>query len=208
MGTNITVSNSWALYVGSGTSYFGGNVVTGGTISATGNITGGNLSVSTGTITVGNIVNANGNGVGNIGSSSLYFNTVFAKATSAQYADLAEKFLADQPYVPGTVLIFGGNKEVTISTTDADHRVAGVVSTDPSYLMNSGLTGDYAVELALQGRVPCKVVGPVEKGDLLVSAADGHARAVKSASAGTIIGKSLQNFSGTTGTIEIVVGRD
>jgi hypothetical protein len=179
-----------------------------GSLAVTANITSGNLSVSTGTITVGNIVNANGNGVGNIGSSSLYFNTVFAKATSAQYADLAEKFLADQPYVPGTVLIFGGNKEVTISTTDADHRVAGVVSTDPSYLMNSGLTGDYAVELALQGRVPCKVVGPVEKGDLLVSATDGHARAVKSASAGTIIGKSLQNFHGTTGVIEIVVGRD
>jgi hypothetical protein len=121
---------------------------------------------------------------------------------------LAEKFLADQPYQPGTVLIFGGNKEVTISTTYADHRVAGVVSTDPSYLMNSGLTGDYAVELALQGRVPCKVFGPVEKGDLLVSAENGHARAVKSASAGTIIGKSLQNFSDTVGVIEIVVGRD
>jgi hypothetical protein len=74
--------------------------------------------------------------------------------------------------------------------------------------MNSGLAGNYAVELALQGRVPCHVVGPVEKGDLLVSAPNGRARAVKSAPAGTIIGKSLQNFSGTTGTIEIVVGRD
>jgi hypothetical protein len=121
---------------------------------------------------------------------------------------LAEKFLADQPYAPGTVLIFGGEQEVTQSVTDLDHRVAGVVSTNPSYIMNSGLDGNYAVELALQGRVPCHVVGSVEKGDLLVSAADGRARAVKSAPAGTIIGKSLQNFSGTTGTIEIVVGRD
>jgi hypothetical protein len=177
-------------------------------LSVSGNITGGNLSVGIGTINVGNIVNTNANGVGNIGSATTYFNRVFATATTALYADLAEKFLADQPYKPGTVLVFGGDKEVTISVTDADHRVAGIVSTEPSYLMNSGLVGNYAVELALQGRVPCKVFGPVEKGDLLVSAADGHARAVKSASAGTIIGKSLQNFHGATGTIEIVVGRD
>jgi hypothetical protein len=159
-------------------------------------------------VTLGNVVNAGANGVGNIGSATTYFNTVFAKATSAQYADLAEKFLADQPYAPGTVLVFGGEQEVTQSVTYQDHRVAGVVSTNPSYIMNSGLAGNYAVELALQGRVPCHVVGPVEKGDLMVSAPNGRARAVKSASAGTIIGKSLQNFSGTTGTIEIVVGRD
>lgn len=187
------------------------NITSVGTLSSlavTANITGGNLSVSTGTITAGNIVNANGNGVGNIGSSVTYYNTVFARATSALYADLAEKFLADQPYEPGTVLVFGGEKEVTISTADSDHRVAGVVSTDPSYLMNSGLTGDYAVELALQGRVPCKVFGPIEKGDLIVSSHSGHARGAKSAPAGTIIGKSLVNFDGESGVIEIVVGRD
>jgi hypothetical protein len=186
------------------------NITSVGTLSAlsvSGNITGGNL-ITAGLVSLSSITKTGTNGVGNIGAAGSAFDTVFARATSALYADLAEKFLADQPYQPGTVLIFGGNKEVTISTTDADHRVAGVVSTDPSYLMNSGLTGDYAVKLALQGRVPCKVFGPVEKGDLLVSAADGHARAVKSASAGTIIGKSLQNFSGATGTIEIVVGRD
>jgi len=185
-----------------------GNVSTAGLITATGNITGGNLSVSTGTVVAGNIVNSNANGIGNIGSSTVYYNTVFAKATSAQYADLAEKFLADQLYEPGTVLVFGGNQEVTKSTTAVDHRVAGVVSTNPSYLMNSGLDGNYTVELALQGRVPCHVFGPVEKGDLLVSAPDGRARATKSAPAGTIIGKSLQNFNGELGTIEIVVGRD
>ncbi len=127
---------------------------------------------------------------------------------SAQYADLAEKFRADAAYEPGTVLIFGGALEVTKSTEYADHRVAGVVSTKPSYLMNAGLEGQYAVELALQGRVPCAVEGPVEKGDLLVSAPNGRARAAKSAQAGTIIGKSLENFDGETGTIEIVVGRD
>ena len=187
------------------------NITSVGTLSSlavTANITAGNLSVSTGTVSAGNILNTNANGVGNIGSSTIYFNRVFATATTALYADLAEKFLADQLYAPGTVLIFGGEQEVTQSVSDLDHRVAGVVSTNPSYIMNSGLDGNYAVELALQGRVPCHVVGPVEKGDLLVSAADGRARAVKSAPAGTIIGKSLQNFSGTTGIIEIVVGRD
>jgi hypothetical protein len=187
------------------------NITSVGTLSSlavTANITGGNLSVSSGRITVGNIFNGNGNGIGNIGNSTTYFNTVFAKATSAQYADLAEKFRADAAYTPGTVLIFGGDQEVTESVTYADHRVAGVVSTEPSYLMNSGLSGDFSVELALQGRVPCAVEGPVEKGDLLVSAPNGRARAVKSAQAGTIIGKSLENFNGVTGTIEIVVGRD
>jgi hypothetical protein len=176
-------------------------------LSVTGNVVGGNL-VTAGLVSLSSITKTGTNGVGNIGAAGSAFDTVFARATSALYADLAEKFLADQPYAPGTVLIFGGEQEVTQSVTDQDHRVAGVVSTNPSYIMNSGLAGNYAVELALQGRVPCHVVGPVEKGDLLVSAADGRARAVKSAPAGTILGKSLQNFSGTTGIIEIVVGRD
>jgi hypothetical protein len=89
-----------------------------GVNSVSGNITGGNLSVGTGTVTVGNIVNSNGNGVGNIGSSTTYFNTVFAKATSAQYADLAEKYTADADYEPGTVVMFGGLHEVTICVND------------------------------------------------------------------------------------------
>jgi hypothetical protein len=176
-------------------------------LSVSGNVTGGNL-ITAGLVSLSSITKTGTNGVGNIGAAGSAFDTVFARATSALYADLAEKFLADQPYAPGTVLIFGGEQEVTQSVTYQDHRVAGVVSTNPSYIMNSGLDGNYAVELALQGRVPCHVVGPVEKGDLMVSAPNGRARAVKSASAGTIIGKSLQNFSGTTGTIEIVVGRD
>ena len=219
-GANVTGTVANATYAtsagsattaGTVTTAAQSNITSVGTLTSlavTGNVTSGNLSVSTGTLTAGNIVNSNANGIGNIGSATVYYNTVFAKATSAQYADLAEKFLADQPYEPGTVLVFGGEQEVTKSTTAVDHRVAGVVSTNPSYLMNSGLDGNYAVELALQGRVPCHVIGPVEKGDLLVSAPDGRARAAKSAPAGTIIGKSLQNFSGELGTIEIVVGRD
>lgn len=188
-----------------------GNITSVGTLTSlavTGNITGGNLSVSTGTVVAGNIVNSNANGVGNIGSVSVYYNTIFAKATSAQYADLAEKFRADAAYEPGTVLIFGGTQEVTMSTADTDRRVAGVVSTDPSYLMNSGLNEEFSVAIALQGRVPCRVVGPVRKGDMLVSANNGHAKTHQDPPTGSIIGKSLENFDGEIGTIEIVVGRD
>jgi len=186
------------------------NITSVGTLSSlavTANITGGNLSVSTGTITVGNIVNANGNGVGNIGSSTTYFNTVFAKATSAQYADLAEKYEADQQYESGTVLVFGGEKEVTANSGDTDTRVAGIVSQNPSYLMNSGLSVANAVAVALLGRVECKVNGPVRKGDLLVTAGNGRARVNNNPPAGTIVGKSLADFDGDQGTIEVVVGR-
>jgi len=167
----------------------------------------GSLTVTTGNITLGNIVNAGANGVGNIGAVGGYFNTVFAKATSAQYADLAENYLADAEYAPGTVLVFGGNNEVTISTVDADARVAGVVSTNPAHLMNGCLMGDNVVALALTGRVPTQVVGTVRKGDMMVSAGNGHAQACATPAIGTVIGKAVENFDGATGTIEIVVGR-
>ena len=185
----------------------GGNILTGGFVSATGNITGGSLTVSTGTITVGNVVNANGNGVGNIGSSSVYFNTVFAKATSAQYADLAEKYTADAEYTSGTVLSFGGAQEVTVTLTDADHRVAGVVSTNPATIMNAGLVSEHVATVALTGRVPCSVTGTVRKGDSMVSAGNGVARAEANPAVSTVIGKSLEDFDGESGMIEIVVGR-
>ena len=185
----------------------GGNVLFGsGIISGTGNITGGNLSVGTGTITVGNVVNSNGNGVGNIGSSGTYFNTIFAKATSAQYADLAEKYEADAEYAPGTVVSFGGDKEVTRSEIDADRRVAGVVSTNPSYIMNAALEAEHVAVVAFTGRVPTSVTGTVAKGDLMVSNGDGTARAEADPRAGAIIGKALEDSEGNA-VIEVVVGR-
>ena len=143
-----------------------------GTISASGNITGNNL-ITAGVLTVnsGNadtaIVNAAGNSIGNIGSSSAYFNTLFATATTALYADLAENYQADADYESGTVVVFGGEAEVTVTTEFANVAVAGAVSTTPAYLMNSGQPG---VPVALRGRIPVKVVGPVYKGDLLVTA--------------------------------------
>ena len=177
------------------------------TVSATGNITGGNLSVGTGTISGGNIVNTNANGVGNIGSSTTYFNTAFVKATSAQYADLAEKYVADAEYPAGTVVVFGGDKEVTVTSVDGDRAVAGVVSTNPSYIMNGGLEAEFVATVALTGRVPCRVTGTVRKGDLMVSAGYGLARAEQDPKVGTVIGKALENFEGNEGVIEVVVGR-
>ena len=120
---------------------------------------------------------------------------------------MAEKYTADADYEPGTVLLFGGEHEVTLSTEADSFRVAGVVTTNPAYVMNNGCEGEHVATLALQGRVPVKVKGPIFKGDLLVSSANGHASANNIARAGTIIGKSLENFTGESGVIEVAVGR-
>jgi hypothetical protein len=184
----------------------GGNLITGGLISATGNVLGNVFTVNLGNTTTA-IINGGGNAVGNIGSSSKYFNQVFAQATTALYADLAEIYSADAEYAPGTVVSFGGHQEVTKSITPEDARVAGVISEKPSYLMNSGLTAEYRAAVALTGRVPTLVIGPVRKGDMMVSAGNGWAQACVTPAMGTVIGKALVNFDGDSGIIEIVVGR-
>ena len=203
-GTGI-VGVATALSVTGNTT--GGNLLTGGLISATGNITGGNLSIGTGIATLGSIINANANGVGNIGAVGGYFNTVFAKATSAQYADLAETYSADAVYPYGTVVVFGGSHEITVSNISHDTRVAGVISKDPAHLMNSAATG---LPVALTGRVQCQVRGPVRKGDILVNIDTGTAGPLDPALAawGCVIGKSLEDYSGDgVAMIEIAVGR-
>jgi hypothetical protein len=123
----------------------------------------------------------------------------------ATYADLAEYYEADHPYEPGTVLEFGGDKEVTLAT-DGTTRVAGVVSTNPAYVMNSYCDGENVVALALQGRVPCKVRGNIVKGDMMISGGNGYARPAHNPIIGSVIGKALQNFNGE-GVIEVAVGR-
>ena len=173
---------------------------------------GGNIRANVGgasiiTITSDGIINNQANGVGNIGNSTGYFNTIFAKATSAQYADLAEMYVADQMIEPGTVVCFGGDYEITICDTDSCSRVAGVVSTNPSYIMNAGLAGDNVVAVALTGRVPTRVTGQVRKGDMMVSTRDGRARACATPAVGQVIGKALADFDGADGVIEVVVGR-
>jgi hypothetical protein len=127
---------------------------------------------------------------------------------NALYADLAENFASDRIYEPGTVLVFGGSREVTESTLENDVKAAGVVTTDPAFVMNYKLEGTKSC-LALQGRVPCKIIGPVEIGDMLTtSSIPGHAKKAENPILGSIIGKSLQNYnSEEPGIIEILAGR-
>ena len=176
---------------------------------------GGNLTALavTGAVTINSsgaataIFNGAADGIGNIGAPGDGFNTVFAKATSAQYADLAENYLADATYPPGTVVEFGGEYEITLCNTDMSSAVAGVISTNPAYLMNNSMVGDCTAAVALQGRVHTRVIGKIVKGSMLVSAGNGLARAETNPSVGTVIGKSLENYDSTTeGIIEVVVG--
>ena len=116
-------------------------------------------------------------------------------------------YTADYNYEPGTVLVFGGNKEVTVSTFAQDTRVAGVVSTHPAYLMNDKSEG---VAVALLGKVPVKVFGLISKGDLLTTDGQnaGHARKAVDPKTGTIIGKAMENHgSAGTGMIFVSVGK-
>jgi hypothetical protein len=142
-----------------------------------------------------------------VGTFTGNFSLSAGSRLNATYADIAEKYVADATYEPGTVLLFGGEHEVTLSTAFDSTKVAGVVTTNPAYSMNSALEAEYVAEIALQGRVPVKVTGTISKGDLLVSASNGHAVANNEARAGTIIGKSLENFTGESGVIEVAVGR-
>ena len=127
-----------------------------------------------------------------IGSTSKKYNTVHAKATSAQYADLAEIYESDSRYDVGTVVVFGGEKEVTQSTISNDTRVAGVVSENPAYLMNDESEGQ---AIALVGKVKCKVHGMVSKGDLLTTCGTHPGCAQKAASPvlGSVVGKAMEN---------------
>ena len=134
-------------------------------------------------------------------------NLLSTTATAAQYADLAEKYTSDEEYEPGTIVMFGGDAEVTISD-DRTRKVAGVVSTHPAYLMNSHLEGT-SVEVALQGRVPCKVEGVIHKGDMIIAGANpGVGVAENSPYLGQVIGKALEDYNNIeVGMIEVAVGR-
>ena len=192
-----------------GASYGNSNVATflasygSNTITTTGNITAGNISVGTGTVTTGILTTGSNITVGTITGN---FSLSSGSRLNATYADLAEYYEADKPYESGTVVEFGGDKEVTIAK-DGTTRVAGVVSANPAYVMNSQCKGDYIIALALQGRVPCKVRGTVRKGDMLVSAGEGYARPMVHPYIGSVIGKALENFDGIEGVIEVAVGR-
>ena len=149
-----------------------------------------------------------------IGTATKKYKDVYATlfrgtATESYYADLAENYLADAEYAPGTVVEFGGDAEVTQSTEHGTHRVAGVVSTNPAHLMNSHCEGDNVVAVALQGRVPCNVIGKVAKGDMLVASnVPGYAIVNNTPAVGSVIGKALgDKLDGDRGTVEVVVGK-
>lgn len=154
------------------------------------------------TIAVRDLLVVDGQNKSNIKSD--YFEGI---ATSAQYADLAEKYLADAAYAPGTVIAVGGEAEVTAAPKG--EKVIGVVSTNPAYLMNSELTGANVVAVALKGRVPVKVRGEVKKGDELISSGDGYAEALT----GPVISKAhfhvfavaLGSNANGEGTVEAVI---
>jgi hypothetical protein len=144
----------------------------------------------------------------NIGSVALPFTNVYATSVHGTLADLAERYRADALYDAGTVLSIGGEYEVTISRSYQDERVAGIVSAYPAYAMNEDLgPTNMCPFIALKGRLPCKVKGPVKKGDLLVTSDfPGYAEVKKPDSPYMgIIGKALQDFAGDYGKIEVMV---
>jgi hypothetical protein len=160
-------------------------------------------------VSVRSIAKTGTNAVGNIGSSSNYFNQVFATATTALYADVAERFEADELLEPGTVVELGGIKEITRSKTDLSENVFGVISTRPAYTMNGGAgEDDTHPKVAMTGRVPVKVIGYIKKGDRLVSAGEGLARSAMpgEATAFNTIGRALvDKHTPESGTIEAIV---
>lgn len=138
----------------------------------------GNATASTATFTTvrtGNVIPSTAN-ASTLGNSTTWYSAVYATAVQSFYADLAEKYIADQIYDPGTVVIFGGAEEITTTDKLGDTRVAGVISTDPAYLMNMTSTG---LPVELRGKVPVKIVGQVSKGDLLITSdVPGHGTSV------------------------------
>ena len=124
------------------------------------------------------------------------------------YADLAEYYEADNSYEYGTVVMLGGDKEITIAKGQGTTKVAGVISRNPAFIMNEKCKG-IKLAVALQGRVPCRVVGSIRKGDLLVvSMVSGVAMASTDPKAGSIIGKALGDYdSSRVGLLEVLVGK-
>ena len=166
------------------------------------------VCVATNTYYAGSSIVPSANVTYNLGSSTAWWSTVYGTAIHAQYADLAENYTADTDYAPGTVVVFGGDKEITTTTTSHDPRVAGVISTNPAYLMNGSTPG---LPVAMTGRVPCQVQGPVYKGQVLVtSTTPGVAQAINNSQfvPGCVVGKALEAINtNTIETIEVVVGR-
>ena len=215
-------SGTWGINV-SGSAGSAGSATTAGTVTtaAQPNIT------STGTLSSLTV-----NGTMNAGTMQSTTITTGSSATAgtitgdytltsgstlnATYADLAEKYTADIDYEAGTVLVFGGEAELSTTGQHMCQAVAGIVTTNPAQVYNAECTageGEFVVELALIGRVPCRVIGPVNKGDLIVTSdqtgfgCKGDPDNIK---AGSIIGKAITGYNGDTpeGVCEVLVGKN
>jgi len=135
--------------------------------------------------------------------------TISGTQITANYADVAERFAADEVMEPGTVVELGGSKEITVSKSELSDKVFGVISTKAAYLMNSQAgDNDTHPPIAMTGRVPVRTVGTVSKGDRLVSAGNGLARAAMPGEATpfNVIGRSLEDkLTSDVGMIEAIV---
>jgi hypothetical protein len=208
------ISSQAAIYNG-GVHISSGNVVAASGTASTSATTGalvvvGGAGISGNVFTSGWVI-PTANVSQNLGTTTSWWGTFYGVSTQAKYADLAENYQADSDYPPGTVLVFGGDHEVTVTNIGHDDRVAGIVSTDPAHLMNGGLQGTNVVALALTGRVPCQVQGPVTKGTVLVtSTTPGVAQALDNTKfkPGCILGKALGTINtNSIEVIEVVVGK-
>jgi hypothetical protein len=220
VNTSVTIGTTLGV-----TGTITGTTINAATIGNTGAVLTGTLQTaaqnnitSVGNITAAGVTSSariapSANASVDLGATGLRWNNVYGVtfsgiATTAKYADLAEIYIADEDYPPGTVVVFGGEKEITTTIVAHDTRVAGVISTNPAYLMNSEVQG---LPVALTGRVPCLVQGPVKKGDVLVtSITPGTAQRINTVEfqPGCVVGKSLENIpDNELKLIEVVVGR-
>ena len=181
--------------------------ITGLQARAIGNITAGSGAFTT--ITATTNISPTSNLTVNLGSASAWFNNIYGTAIHARYADLAERFESDQPLLPGTVVELGGPAEIMEVGQDLSENVFGVISTSAAYLMNSSAgTNQTHPPVAVQGRVPVRVIGIIRNGDRLVSAGNGLARAGarNEITAWNVIGRALEDkLSVDLGIIEAVV---
>jgi hypothetical protein len=237
VSSNISPTANGTQNLGSTSSYWNqlyvrdvnalGNITVGGTAAVTGKATLGNIVTTSGLfwangvnyastitqatsfISIASNVTPAANLTYNLGSPTAYWNNIYGTAIQAQYADLAERFEADGIYGPGTVVELGGSAEITAAVEELSEKVFGVISTRAAYLMNSGAgTNQTHPPIAVQGRVPVKVIGRIRKGDRLVSAGNGIARAGLRSEITTwnVIGRALQDkLDDGVGEIEAVV---
>ena len=131
-----------------------------------------------------------------LGSTTTKYANIYGHSIHAHYADMAERYATDVPYESGTVVVLGGEAEITVTSEARDVAVAGVISTNPAIKLNAD-AGDSETHpyVALRGRVPCKMIGPVSKGDLIVTADNepGYAQSVGKENAGrSVFAKSIE----------------